>query len=275
MIKLSVSGRLVEVGYRYCEMDVPEFLTFAHDCGYDAVELRATQLKEDLTVEEAEEFRRLADELGMGFSCCIPPGVRDDEGGLQGIERFVPIARVLGCDVLKVWVGEAGWLRDACDLVRPHGLRIVVQTHAGGPFESVDSCLGMIAGIGRDNFGLQYDPANLFIAGRGYGEEAVKRLGGHILQLSVQNVRPAKPDEPGAMEEEGFYYARCPLWDPRGLDFSSVLRGLRAVGFEGYITLNEPKPISVPVREFAVSSARELRRLVEDQFGREDEGRSR
>lgn len=262
MMRLSLSGRLIEVRYRYCETSVPEFLRFARMCGYDAVELRATQITADTTLEEVEGFRRVADELGIGVSCCMPPGITVDEEGLKGLEKFIPLAEMLRCDVLKVWVGEAGWLREACDLLEPHRMTLIVQTHTGGPFETVDSCLDAIARIGRDNFGLQYDPANLFVARQDYGEEAVKRLGGHIRQLSVQNVRPAEPDEPDVMEEDGFYYTRCLLGDPRGLDYGSVFKGLKEIGFEGYVVLNEPKSKLLPREEFSRRAAEELRKLL-------------
>lgn len=261
-MRLSLSGRLIEVQYRYCEMSVPEFLRFARKCGYDAVELRATQITADTTLEEVKQFRKVADEIGMEFSCCMPPGISADDEGLKALERFVPIAKALRCDVLKVWVGDAGWLQRACDLMKPHGMSLIVQTHMGGPFETVDSCLETLGKILRDNFGLQYDPANLFVARQDYGEEAVKRLGRHIFQLSVQNVRKAESDEPDAMEEGGFYYARCPLGDPRGLDYESVFRGLNAIGFDGYVVLNEPKPKLLPTEEFARRAAQELRKLM-------------
>ena len=262
MMRLSLSGRLIEVQYRYCEMSVPEFLRFAKACGYDAVELRATQITADTTLEEVEGFRKVADELGMDVSCCMPPGITADEEGLKRLEEFIPLAETLRCEVLKVWVGDAEWLKEACDLLKPHRMTLIVQTHTGGPFETVDSCLEMIAKIGRDNFGLQYDPANLFVARQDYGEEAVKRLGKHIVQLSVQNVRPAEPDEPDVMEEGGFYYTRCLLGDPRGLDYESVFRGLKAIGFDGYVVLNEPKPKLLPREEFARRAAEELGKLM-------------
>jgi sugar phosphate isomerase/epimerase len=50
------------------------------------------------------------------------------------------------------------------------------------------------------------------------------------------------------------------LDDPNGLDYASVFRGLRAIGFEGYVTLNEPKPTLMGSGEFA--------RRMHDDVGR-------
>jgi sugar phosphate isomerase/epimerase len=181
-------------------MNVPEFLRFARACGYDAVELRATQIT---TLAEAAESRRMADELGLSISCCTPPGVTADEAGLRRLEQFVGLAKALGCETLKVWVRDVDWMRQACDIMKPHGVTLAAQIHTGGPFETIDSCLETLAQLGRENFGLLYDPANLFEAQQDYGEEAVKRLGSHILQLSVQSIRPARPDEPDVWEHKG------------------------------------------------------------------------
>jgi sugar phosphate isomerase/epimerase len=261
MMRLSLSGRIIEVRYQYCELSVPEFLHLARECGYDAVELRATQLPAGTTAAEAARFRSLADELGLSISCCTPPGVTADEAGLERLEQFAELARTLECGTLKVWIGDMDWLRQACDRVGPHALTLLAQTHTGGPFETIGSCLGMLARIGRANFGLHYDPANLFEAEEEYGEAAVRRLGPCIRQLSVQSIRLARADEPNVWEHAGRFYRRCLLGEPGALDYGSVFRGLQAIGFEGTITVNEPKPAVMETRAWARRMGDELRAL--------------
>lgn len=259
MTRLSLSGRLIEVQYGTCEMSVPEFMRFARACGYDAVELRATQVPSKIPPTKVDQFRRTADELGLTVSCCTPAGVTPDEGGLRGLEESVGSAQTLGCEMLKTWVKDVNWIRRACDLLRPRGLTLTAQIHTGGPFETVDGCLDTLSQIGRENFGLQYDPANLFEVQQDYGEEAVKHLGLRIHQLSVQSERLARHEEADTWEYMGRHYRRCPLSDPDGLDYASVFRGLRAIGFDGYVTLNEPKPMSVETEAFAKQMHDELR----------------
>jgi sugar phosphate isomerase/epimerase len=303
MMRLSLSGRIIELQYRSCELGVPDFLRLARESGYDAVELRATQLPADTTLAEAERIHRLAGGLGLSISCCIPAGVTADAAGLERLEQFVDLALALDCDCLKVWIGDATWLRQACDRIAPHGLSLVAQTHTGGPFETIASCLETLALIGRANFGLQYDPANLFEAEQEYGEEGVKQLGPYLRQLSVQSVRLAGPEageprfgasrvpasrrdvggseaaekgaerqrsrgggrercvssprgDPGpgpgdGWEHAGRRYRRCQLDEPGALDYHSVFRGLRAIGFDGYVTVNEPKPMLMETPVFA------------------------
>jgi len=261
-LKLSLSGRLIEIRYRYCEMSVPEFMEFAQKCGYEAVELRATQITDEVTLEEASKLRKLADDLGLEVSCITPPRISNDETGLQRLRRFGEIAKALNCETLKVWVGDLAWMQKACDLLKPMGLVAATQIHTGGPFETIDLCLKSLEKINRENFRILYDPANLFEAGEDYGEDSVKRLGKWIWQLSVQNIRVASPGEEGAWEYKGRYFTRCLLGDPRGLDYESVFRGLRAIGFDGYVTLNEPKPTRMGIEEFAKVFAEKLRKLM-------------
>src|SRR5438067_2320802 len=105
MTRLSLSGRIIEIEYRSCELSVPEFLLLARESGFDAVELRATQLPPGTTRAEAEKLRRAADDLGLGVSCCSPPRITAEAAGLLRLEEFAGLARILGCDFLKVWIG--------------------------------------------------------------------------------------------------------------------------------------------------------------------------
>jgi len=263
-MRLSLSGRIIELEYRSCELSVPDFLQLARACGYDAVELRTTQLPIETTSSDAEQIRKTAEGLGLEISCCIPPGITADESGLHRLEQFARLARILECDTVKVWVESADWLQQACDRLLPSGVSLVAQTHTNGPFETIDSCLEIVSRVNRGNFGLQYDPANLFEAGQEYGEEAVQRLGPHILQLSVQCVRLAAPDEADIWEHVGRRFRRCLLEDPGALDYRSVFRGLRAIRFEGAITVNEPKPAVMNTGAFALRMNDDLSRLCQN-----------
>ena len=53
----SLSGRLVEVNYEYCELGTAEFAALAAECGYDAVELRPTQISAGMSRDEAASWR--------------------------------------------------------------------------------------------------------------------------------------------------------------------------------------------------------------------------
>ena len=119
-----------------------------------------------------------------------------------------------------------------------------------------------IESLGRRNFGLQYDAANLFETGEEYRGDAIRALGSSIYQISVQNSAPCGPDEPDAFESSGRWYRRCLIGDPAGLEFEAIFEELRAIGFDGCVVVNEPKPAILGTREFARRSREGLRTIT-------------
>jgi len=57
-------------------------------------------------------------------------------------------------------------LKNLCDYADDYGLKIAAQTHTRGPLETIDSITKTCGKVGRKNFGVIFDAANLFIAGR-------------------------------------------------------------------------------------------------------------
>jgi len=82
--------------------------------------------------------------------------------------------------------------------------------------------------------------------------------------LSVQNLRPARPEEPNVWEHKGRYYAPVLPGEPGGLDYASAFRGLQAVGFNGYVPLNEPKPALMETEAFVRRMQTEASSLLND-----------
>ena len=262
-MKISLSGRIIEVEYRYCQMSVPEFMRFASNIGYDAVELRATQVTHETSMEEASEYRRVADDLGLDISCINMTGIKDYESDLEVFKRYVDLAQTLRCEYLKTWNVDVALLRKLCDYADDYGLKLVAQTHTGGPLETIDSIIKTCDDIGRENFGVIFDAANLFVAGEEYGAEAVKRLGRHIFQVSIQSLREAKDKSAeGVMEYKGFYYERCLIGDEGGIDFYDVFRGLREIGFDGYVTIIEPISKLMDNKELARYAYKKVKELL-------------
>ncbi len=265
MLKLGLSGRLIEIQYRRCEMGVPDFIRFAGENGYKAVELRSTQITMNLTEKELKGIRKTADELGLEFSSVfIPKNIPADNSGLRTLEEFAYKVQMLGCVTLKSWDKDSDWIRRECDILKSLGMELIIQTHTGGPLENTALCLDTLKRINRENFGLQYDPANFFEANEDYREDTVKKLGKHIKQLSVQNCRSARPEDKGndVWEHEGRRFKRVLPGDPTGLDYVSVFRGLKAVGFNGYVIVNESMFTQMEAGVFARRAVDELQKLI-------------
>jgi sugar phosphate isomerase/epimerase len=261
-VKLSLSGRVIEVDYKYCEIPVTEFLEFAKHTGYEAVELRATQITADTPSAQVESFGRKARELALGISAFTAAGVKEDDSGFKLLDRYAAIARDLGCEYLKIG-GSLAWLSSAAERVAPCGLKLASQIHTGGPFEQTEQAVKSLAAIAKENFGLFYDAANLLEAGETDWAPGIRRLGKHIFQVSVQNVCPAESNASGhTWELGGKRYRRCRFGETGGVDYPAVFKALGEIGFEGYVTVNEARLEGRPYGELARYNFECLRKLM-------------
>lgn len=259
-MKLSLSGRIIEVEYKYCQWSVEEFLKLAKGIGYDAVELRRTQISAETPPEEVQEIKEMLQKYDIGVSRLPAGEVKDDES-FEGLGTFADMAVELRCPFLSVGFGSIPWAQKAADYLKERGLSIAIQTHTGGLFETPDVALKTLKQINRDHFGLMYDSANFFLKRVDY-VRAVEQLKDYLFLVSVQCLAPAAAGEEGAKEYEGLYYKRHLLGKPGGMDFEGVFKALHRIGFEGYVTVIEPISELMDNLELARAMFRELRRLI-------------
>ena len=169
--------------------------------------------------------------------------------------RDVDIADALGAQLVRIAIRtdeDVGWARRAADQARERGIRLVHQTHTNSPFETVDQCLEMVARVGRPNFGLTVEPANLLLCGQDYGAETIKRLGPSILNVYVQNLMPAEDGEDAIRTSQGLVrYRRLIVGEPGGIDFDRFFEGLRSIGYDGFVTAHQPAVQDMSTRELA------------------------
>ena len=124
-----------------------------------------------------------------------------------------------------------------------------------------------MASIGRANFGLIYEPANLELCGQPYGLDPIRRLAPHLFNVYLQN-HVLTADGPDALEtwcRGEVRFRQIPLWEEGGISFPPLIDALRAVGYEGYVTVHQASAelgTEAAVRE----SARYLKRLLGDQL---------
>jgi len=240
VIKLGLSGRIIETADG-CQMPTGDFIRFAADIGYECVELRPKgQVTPETPDEEVAEIRATLDEAEVvcAFITCSAP---QTEEAMPAVERVCEIAVGLGCGNIRVGVTEVAWVQRACDLAAEHGLKLVAQTHTGSPLETVEGALDTCEQVGRDNFGVAYEPGNFVLAGRDYGLPALQQLGDRLFSVSLQNIKPVPQVEgEGIIVYRDRGFRRCKIGDPEGVDFEEVFEALHAVGYEGCATLIEP-----------------------------------
>src|SRR6185503_6787335 len=125
----------------------------------------------------------------------------------------------------------------AADAARERGIKLAHQCHNKSLFEQIDRTLDVLRRIGRANFGLTYEPANLELCGEPYGRETIRRFAPHIINVYLQNQRI----HPGGQSKTLTWcngevpFDQIPLWEPGGIDFPAIMRTLQEIGYDGYV----------------------------------------
>ena len=79
------------------------------------------------------------------------------------------------------------WAQRASDAARERGIRLAHQCHTASLLETVEGSLEVLRAVGRPNFGLIYEPANLELCGQPYGPEVIERFAPHLFNVYLQN----------------------------------------------------------------------------------------
>ena len=244
-MKLSLSGRLVESGAGTI-VSVREFLDLAGRHGYDAVDLRASQLNPQTTPEELDTIRAGLEANGLAVF----------EGAFRGtldpaeheiFAQFAATVAELGGEGIRV-SGSLEVLKQAAQLAAPHGVGILYQMHTGGPFETIAGAARAVAEVDEPNFGLMPEPANLVMARQAFTEDMFEPLRDRIFGVHMQTLEVSADAADALKLADGteVRYDRVPYEQNTQTDFATFFAALRGVGFDGYVNELEPCP---PVEE--------------------------
>ncbi|HID96123.1 MAG TPA: sugar phosphate isomerase/epimerase, partial [Candidatus Latescibacteria bacterium] len=235
-MKLSLSGRLFEVDYSYCELTIKEFATLAKNTGYQGVELRKTQVSLETPAQEVIGIRQTVQKAGLEVTCITTRGIfLKDKKSFEFFKRYVSLAKNLDCKLIKTG-GDVPWVQRAADYAAEHDIILAGNSHVRTPFETVSSTLKYLRVINRGNYKLIYDPANLFMAQEDYGPEAILKLADYICYVTVQCPKRIPLEEgEGHFQYKGFAYEQGLPGEEGAPDFTSVFRGLHRIGYDGWV----------------------------------------
>ena len=134
-------------------------------------------------------------------------GVRPDEtweANLAHAEAVADLAAARGIELVTFHAGfipeqrddpeRAGLLdrlRAIADLFAGRGLRLGLETGQ----ETAATLLEALADLGRPNVGVNFDPANMILYGKGDPVEALRLLAEHVVQIHIKDALPA--EKPG------------------------------------------------------------------------------
>ena len=253
------------------EFDVFEALRFFKKLGLDGAEIVVqTGYESGIPYEADDAFvrrvREEADALGLAVAATTPylnryndldEAVRQKEVAM--LKRVIDMTRILGGGSIRIYGGAfqdeetdpdgaklaqlVKSLRECGDYAAQYGIRLSVENHFGTMTTTAHRTMEVIKAIGHPNVGILYDQANLaFFPAEEY-EEALALQKDHIFYVHVKDLvyRGGKPQKfrsdsvSHISEEIRTVYSRFP--GDGVLDWPAILRGLRDIGYDGWLSL--------------------------------------
>ena len=250
-MKLSLSVRVAEApGSKEDTIrSFDQIATLADQLGYHAVCMRASQAGTQTPLQEITAIRQRARQLNLAVSMVtgdFPIPINNDQGpdALRNITPYLDLTELLGANLIRIAMKKEEdiiWAKRASDEAFERGIRLAHQSHTRSLFETVDGSVDILKRVGRNNFGIIYEPANLDLCGQDYGPETLKRFSPYLFNVYLQN-HIRRPD--GKTHLETWIHGDVPhdpirLQDEGGIDYSSVFEGLAEIGYNGYVTVHQ------------------------------------
>lgn len=266
-MKLSLSVRVAEHFNEKRRVTIPikELAAIAKLSGYNALCMRASVVGVDDPPKHLREVRKIIDHNGLEISMTtgdfpVPENSQEGPRCLRNITPYLDLADALDTDLIRVCMksnDDIPFAASAADEASDRSIRLAHQSHTRSIFETVEGSLEVLRKIGRPNFGIIYEPANLALCGEDYGPETLEALSPYLFNVYLQNHIPEK-NGPMPMHTwtMGVVDSRLyPLDSGDGIKFERVFNGLKAVNYEGWITLHHSFDGTIPPSDAAKRSA--------------------
>jgi sugar phosphate isomerase/epimerase len=252
-MKLSLSGRIIERGGY--SMELPAFLRFAKNSGYEGVEIRYPQLPLETPEAVVDETAELLKKLELTWAFGSVEGIIGEEAFERAV-RMLDIHKKCDCLFTRFVIKEDAdivWAQNFADAAAERGQSLIMQLHCGTLPDNVEHALAAFEQIDRPNIGLAFDACHLRFDGDEDHIGAIGKLADHIVGASAQNYKAAKPADPeeGRITINGIDYLRALPGDPDGLDFPAIFGALKEVGFDGFATVMCDTPPGMEGTELA------------------------
>lgn len=249
-MQLALSVRIAEnhQNKRHATASLAQIVEMAAANGYGAVCMRASQVGVQSSPREVMAAAALVSDASLAVSMvtgnfAIPENREAGPGALRNITPYLDLASHLGSDLLRISMqtqDDVVWAQRACDEAAERRQCLAHQCHTGSPFEEIDESLRVIEAVGRTNFGLIYEPANLQLCRQDY-LSAIDQLRPYILNVYVQNQRLTADGETSSVTRccGEVRYDLVPMWQLGDIDFAAVISQLAETGYDGYVTVHQ------------------------------------
>lgn len=240
-------------------------IQIAAEIGYESVEIMSKEPHLSLEEWGDEDVAAIAELIAaadMTVSCLytttgsyVGKGADECQEELDRLRQYLEFAEILECDLLRHQAGgppvvdardtdyeeAADGLRAAGELAAEYGKKIAVELHPYGLTETAESTMRLLDEVGRENVGAIHDPGNVYIVGAEYGHGAVETLGDSLFHVHLKDMASVDDEalpgtyryDGGELEPRLFQHRQLGEGD---VDYAAVLRALRRVGYEGYLS---------------------------------------
>ena len=250
-MKLSLSVRVAEsvINKEEANRSIENLADLALNCGYSAICMRASQAGILSTLDQITRVRKVLAERGLPVSMVtgdIPIPANDEHApdALRNITPYLDLTELLGANLIRIGMKkneDIVWAQRASDEAAERDIKLAHQSHTRSLFETVEESVSVLERVGRSNFGLIYEPANLDLCGQKYGSETIRRFTPWLFNVYLQNHR-LNPE--GSMSLDTWIrgpapHDPVPLQEGGGIDFPSIIATLKEIGYDGYVTVHQ------------------------------------
>ena len=250
-MKLSLSARVAESfsNKREASLNIHELIALAQEIGYDALCMRASQVGVHSPPEKVTEISEAIRAAGLVVSMAtgdfyVPQNDNNGPDGLRNITPYLDLAESFGAPLIRICMKrdeDIEWVQRASDEAAERNIRLAHQSHNSSLFETVEGSLRVLKAVGRENFGIIYEPANWFIAGEQYGKHGIEAVRDYIFNVYVQNHK-LNPEAESAVNTWGkgpVPIDHIGVWEPGGVNFEEMFETLHGIGYSGYVTVHQ------------------------------------
>lgn len=173
-------------------------------------------------------------------------------GDLDALERVLKAARYLGASMIRLGVHgydrtrsfpelfahQRTYLKQAEELCKSYDVKGIVETHHFTIAPSASAAYRLVEGCDPAYIGVLYDPGNMVHEGFENYRMGMEMLGPYLAHVHVKN---AGWTQTGETRDDGFAGWRCEWMGlTRGIvDWPQVIADLKAVGYEGYVGIED------------------------------------
>ncbi|MBM3465506.1 MAG: sugar phosphate isomerase/epimerase [Armatimonadetes bacterium] len=266
-LRLALSGRVAEAPHEKTRalVGIAELADAAARIGYEGLEIRNSQLDVDHPPDRWREVKQALDANRL-TPCCLVADSAIEGRFTPRFDAYLDLALKIGAAKIRPSIGSIAQIpvaQAAADRAAAYGVTLVQFVHHGTPFASPDGCLDMLRRINRRNVGLAFEPGNLVWEGHDYGPATIRRLAPFIVHAEVQNIVLTDDGVPVSARGGHVRYKNLRLDSHGGIDFAAVIRGLKDIGYDGWLVVHSPNFDGLDPLDYARASHDYLRRLTD------------